>query len=107
MATKSNPKSNNQKRGGKRPGAGRPRGSVGPDEARKIDWDAIGRAYFTGSQKLDDICAEFGVTYGDLLAYGAQNHWLQRRPTISHPDDVGDLASALAEAMFSVDGVAN
>jgi len=31
MATKSNTKSNNQKRGGKRPGAGRPRGSVGPD----------------------------------------------------------------------------
>ena len=47
------------------------------------------------------------MSYGDLLAYGAQNHWLQRRPTISHPDDVGDLASALAHEMFSVEGVAN
>jgi hypothetical protein len=29
MTTKSNAKSNNQKRGGKRPGAGRPRGTAG------------------------------------------------------------------------------
>jgi hypothetical protein len=88
-------------RGGIRSGAGRR-----PDVA-KVDWDAIGRAYFTGTQTLDDICASFGVSYGDLLAYGASNHWLQHRPTKSHPDDVGDLASALANEMFSVVDVAN
>jgi hypothetical protein len=36
MSTKSKTKSNNQKRGGKRPGAGRPRGGVGPDDRRTI-----------------------------------------------------------------------
>ena len=88
-------------RGGFRQGAGRrPRVST-------VDWDAVARAYFVGNQTLDEICASFGVTYGDLLAYGAQHHWLQRRPTRLHPDDVGDLASALAMEMFSVEGVAN
>jgi hypothetical protein len=88
-------------RGGVRQGAGRrPRVST-------VDWDAVGRAFFTGNESLDEICASFGVTYGDLLAYGAQNHWLQRRPPRPHPDDVGDLASALALEMFSVEGVAN
>ncbi|MGX1110553.1 MULTISPECIES: hypothetical protein [Bradyrhizobium] len=53
-----------------------------------------------------EICSEFGVGYGDLLAYGAQHHWM-RRPTKPHPDDLGDLASALAMEMFSVKGVAN
>jgi len=33
MTTKSNAKSNNQKRGGKRPGAGRPRGATGGGSA--------------------------------------------------------------------------
>jgi hypothetical protein len=88
-------------RGGVRKGAGRR-----PDVA-KVDWDAVGRAYFTGTQTLNEICASFGVSHGDLLAYGANNHWLQHRPTKSHPDDVGDLASALAHEMFSVEGVAN
>src|SRR3954447_1577345 len=88
-------------RGGVRQGAGRrPRVST-------VDWDAVGRAYFTGNQTLDEICASFGVTYGDLLAFGAQNHRLQRRPTRPHPDDVGDLASALALEMFSVGKVAD
>jgi hypothetical protein len=88
-------------RGGVRQGAGRrPRIST-------VDWDAVGRAYFTGNQSLEEICGSYGVSHGDLLAYGAQNHWLARRPRSSHPDDVGDLASALALEMFSVEGVAN
>ena len=83
-------------RGGVRQGAGRrPRVST-------VDWDAVGRAYFTGTETLDEICAKFEVTYGDLLAYGANNHWLHHRPTKLHPDDVGDLASALAHEMFSL-----
>jgi hypothetical protein len=88
-------------RGGVRPNAGR------RPKISTIDWNAIGLAYYTGTQSLDDVCASFGVTYGDLLAYGAQNHWLTRRPTRAHPDDLGDLASALAMEMFSIDGVAN
>jgi hypothetical protein len=107
MATKSN----NQKRGGKRPGAGRPRGSVGSDEARigssrQIDWDAIGRTYFTGTCSVEDVCASFGVSYGDLLAYATDHGWIHRPPK-PHPGDLGELASALALTMFSVDGVAN
>jgi hypothetical protein len=110
-------KSNNQKRGGKRPGAGRPRGSVGPDEARngssgrrpnaaEADWEAVGRAYFTGTDTIEDICSSFGLTYGDLLAHAAGRHWIRPSPK-PHPDDIGELASALALAMFSVDGVSN
>ena len=84
-------------RGGVRDGAGRrPRVST-------VDWDAVGRAYYTGTESLDVICAKFGVEYGDLLAYAASNHWLQRRPTKSHPDDLGGLASALALAMWTVE----
>jgi hypothetical protein len=82
-------------RGGTRPGAGRP--------PKPVNWDAVGRAYYTGTANLDDVCAEHGVTYGDLLAYGANNNWLQRRPTKAHPDDLGGLASALALAMWSVE----
>jgi hypothetical protein len=88
-------------KGGARPGAGRrPRVAT-------IDWDAVGRAYFAGHQSLDEICNSFGVTYGDLLAYGAQNYWLQRRPRRPHPDELGDLSSALALQMFSVERVAD
>jgi hypothetical protein len=36
MTTKSKAKSNNQTRGGKRPGAGRPAGAAGPDDRRTI-----------------------------------------------------------------------
>jgi hypothetical protein len=94
-------KSKGTGRGGIRQGAGRrPRVAT-------IDWNAVGRAYFTGTESLDGILASFGLSHGDLLAHAAQNHWLMRRPTKPHPDDVGDLASALAMEMFSVEGVAN
>lgn len=88
-------------RGGVRKGAGRL-----PDVA-KIDWDAVGRAYFTGTESLEEILSKFGVRYGDLLAYGANNHWMQRRPTRPHPDDLGSLASALAMAAYSVEHTPN
>jgi hypothetical protein len=84
-------------RGGVRPGAGRrPRVST-------VDWDAVGRAYYTGTETIEAICNKFDVGYGDLLAHAAANHWMLRRPTRSHPDDLGGLASALAVAMWSVD----
>jgi hypothetical protein len=84
-------------RGGVRPGAGRrPRTST-------VDWDAVGRAYYTGNETIEAICNKFGIGYGDLLAHGASSHWLLRRPTRSHPDDLGDLAGALALEMYSPD----
>jgi hypothetical protein len=84
-------------RGGVRPGAGRrPRVST-------VDWGAVGRAYYTGSETIEAICNKFGVGYGDLLAHAAKSHWMLRRPTRSHPDDLGDLAGALALAMYSGD----
>jgi hypothetical protein len=84
-------------RGGVRSGAGRrPRVST-------VDWDAVGRAYYTGKETLDVICGKFGIGYGDLLAHAASSHWMQRRPTRSHPDDLGDLAGALALEMFGND----
>src|SRR5882762_4560925 len=84
-------------RGGVRPGAGRrPRVST-------VDWDAVGCAYYTGTETIEAICNKFGIGYGDLLAHGASSHWLLRRPTRSHPDDLGDLAGALALEMFGND----
>ncbi|MBR1151931.1 hypothetical protein [Bradyrhizobium sp. JYMT SZCCT0428] len=72
-----------------------------------VDWNAVGRAYFTGSAPLDEILSSFDLSHGDLLAFAATNHWMIQRPTKPHPDDLGNLASALAMEMFSVDGVAN
>jgi hypothetical protein len=84
-------------RGGVRPGAGRrPRVST-------VDWDAVGRAYYTGNETIEAICNKFGIGYGDLLAHGANSHWMLRRPSRSHPDDLGDLAGALASEMYSAD----
>jgi hypothetical protein len=82
-------------RGGVRKGAGR------QPNAAKIDWDAVGRAYFSGAATVDNICASFGLGYGDLLAYAASRKWCRPSPK-AHPDDIGELSSALAFAMFSV-----
>jgi hypothetical protein len=89
-------------RGGVRPGAGRrPRVST-------VDWDAVGRAYYTGTETIEAICNKFGIGYGDLLAHGTSSHWMLRRPTRSHPDDLGDLAGALAQEIYALDnGTAN
>ena len=89
-------------RGGVRPGAGRrPRVST-------VDWDAVGCAYYTGTETIEAICNKFGIGYGDLLAHGASSHWMLRRPTRSHPDDLGDLAGALAKEIYALDnGTAN
>jgi hypothetical protein len=84
-------------RGGVRKGSGRR-----PDVA-KVDWEALGRAYFSGKDTIEDICASFGVGYGDLLAYAAGHHWLLRPSPHRHPEDPGDLGSALALEMYSVD----
>jgi len=81
-------------RGGVRKGAGRK-----PDAA-KADWDAIARAYFAGSVPIEEICKTFGVSYGELLAYAAHNHWTQPRPAGRHLEDLGDMASALAWALL-------
>jgi hypothetical protein len=68
-----------------------------------VDWDAVGRAYYTGTETIEAICAKFGIGYGDLLAHGTSSHWMLRRPTRSHPDDLGDLAGVLALEMYSRD----
>jgi hypothetical protein len=83
------------RRGGARPGAGRP--------SKKVDWDTVARAYFTGAMSVEDACKSFGLSYGDLLAYATSHHWC-RPSSRPHPDDLGDLASALARHMFSIDG---
>lgn len=84
-------------RGGVRPGAGR------RPKVADVDWDAVGRAYYTGTEAVQDIVEKFGVSYGDLLAHAAGSRWLLRKPTLSHPDDLGDLAAALAHEMWSTD----
>lgn len=81
-------------RGGVRNGAG-----SRPDVA-KVDWDAIARAYFAGTDPIEKICETFGVSYGDLLAYAAHNHWVTPRPVGQHFEDLGDMASALAWALL-------
>ncbi|MFB9262275.1 hypothetical protein ACFFWD_03685 [Bradyrhizobium erythrophlei] len=81
-------------RGGTRVGAGR------KPSAAKVDWDAVARAYFAGRGTVDEICQQFGVSYGDLLAYAAHNHWITPRPFGRHLEDLGDMASALAWALL-------
>jgi hypothetical protein len=84
-------------RGGPREGAGR------RPKVATVDWEAVAKAYYVGSDSLDDLLAKFGLKYADLLAYGADHHWMQRRPKRRHPDDLGDLAGALAEQLCWVD----
>jgi hypothetical protein len=96
MTTKPENKSN---RGGKRPGAGRPR------QARSINWNGIAARFFQTSDPIGEICAAFGIAEQDLLAHAKRHGWV-RRPEKQHPEDVGRLASSLALAMISVDGVA-
>ena len=83
-------------RGGIRKGSGR------RPAAAKVDWEALGRAYFSGKDTVEDICASFGVGYGDLLSYAVNNHWVHPSSK-RHPEDPGDLGSALALEMYSVD----
>ena len=82
-------------RGGVRTGAGR------KPRAAKADWDAIARVYFAGTDTVDKICQTFGVSFGDLLAYAAANHWVPPRAGgRRNPEDLGDMASALAWALI-------
>jgi hypothetical protein len=81
-------------RGGIRPNSGR------KSKAAKADWDAIARAYFAGSDPIEEICGKFGVGYGDLLSFAASNHWVMPRPVGQHFEDLGDMASALAWALL-------
>jgi hypothetical protein len=89
-------KSKGMGRGGVRTGAGR------KSKAAKADWDAIARVYFAGTDdSIEKICRTFGVSYGDLLAYAAANQWVPPRATgRRNPDDLGDMASALAWALI-------
>ena len=84
-------------RGGVRKGAGR------KPKVAKVDWNVVGRAYFSGRESAPEICGRFNVTFGDLLAYAAARGWIWPSPD-GHPDDMGELGSALAVAMFGVGG---
>jgi hypothetical protein len=84
-------------RGGLRKGAGR------KPKVAKTDWNAVGQAYFSGREHPHEVCVRFGVTFGDLLAYAAARGWVWPAPD-GHPDDMGELGSALAVAMFGVAG---
>jgi hypothetical protein len=87
-------------RGGVRKGAGRKSAEA------KVDWDAVARAYFTGTETHDDLLERFGVSPGALLAYAATRQWIWR-PERRHVDDVGEMASELAVRMWEIDGVTN
>jgi hypothetical protein len=63
MAMKSNPKSNNQKRGGKRPGAGRPLGTVQIGGAERRDYRTI--ALELGLAALDHALKAYRVAPDD------------------------------------------
>jgi hypothetical protein len=88
-------KSKGMGRGGVRTGAGR------KPRSAKADWDAIARVYFAGTDTIEKICQTFSVSYGDLLAYAAANHWVPPRAGgRRNPEDLGDMASALAWALI-------
>ena len=85
-------------RGGVRSGAGR------ASKAAKVDWDAVGRAYFNGKEALDDTLDRLGLSHGMLLAYATAHHWIKPRAQ-QHPDAVDEMASELAVRMWEIDGV--
>lgn len=72
-----------------------------------MNWDLVANAYFTGDASLEAILASFDLSYADLLAFAAKNHWMLQRPKKPHPDDLGNLASALAMEMFGIEKLAD
>ncbi|WP_371423289.1 hypothetical protein [Tardiphaga sp.] len=93
-------KSKGMGRGGVRKGAGR------KPAAAKVDWDAVARDYFTGTEDMEELLERHGLSYGALMAYATANQWI-RRPRKRLDDDIGDMASELAVVFWAIDGALN
>jgi hypothetical protein len=72
MATKSKAKSNNQKRGGKRPGAGRPQGAVQIGDAERRDYRTI--ALELGLAALEHALKAYPIQNDDWTLQDHRRH---------------------------------
>jgi DNA-binding NarL/FixJ family response regulator len=73
---------------------------------KRIDWDAVATRYFKTEDSVRAIARSFGVSDAAVRRHATENGWV-RRPVVDHPEDIGRLASSLALAMISIDGVTN
>jgi hypothetical protein len=70
---------------------------------RSVDWAGVSKRYFTTDESVRAIAREFGITEAAIRKHATERGWI--RPSKASPEDVGRLASSLALAMISIDGV--
>jgi hypothetical protein len=73
---------------------------------RSINWAGISDSYFKTDHSLRSIAREFGVTEAAIRKHATQHGWV-RPDKVAGAEDIGRLASSLALAMISIDGVSN
>jgi hypothetical protein len=70
---------------------------------RAVDWARISDRYFKTDDSVRSIAREFGITDAAIRKHAIERGWV--RPSKASPEDIGRLASSLALAMISIDGV--
>jgi hypothetical protein len=70
---------------------------------RAVDWAGVSDRYFKTDDSVRSIARTFGITEAAIRKHAAERGWV--RPSKASSDDIGRLASSLALAMISIDGV--
>jgi transposase-like protein len=70
---------------------------------RAVDWAGISDRYFKTDDSVRAIARAFGITDAAIRKHAAERGWV--RPAKASTEDIGRLASSLALAMISIDGV--
>ena len=70
-----------------------------------VDWTGVSDRYFKTEDSVRAIARKFGVSEAAVRKHATERGWV--RPSKASPEDVGRLASSLALAMISIDGVSN
>jgi hypothetical protein len=70
---------------------------------RSVDWAKVSDRYFKSGDSVRAIARDFGITEAAIRKHAIERGWI--RPSKASPEDVGRLASSLALAMISIDGV--
>jgi hypothetical protein len=73
---------------------------------KAIDWTGVSDQYFKSDKSLRSIAREFGITDTAIRKHAADRGWV-RPDKAGGTEDIGRLASSLALAMISIDGVSN
>jgi hypothetical protein len=72
---------------------------------RAVDWASISDRYFKTDDSVRAIARAFGITEAAIRKHAIESGWV--RPSKASAEDIGRLASSLALAMISIDGVSN